>query len=358
MLFIWSKLRGINFFEPLKPSFLKFKALFSNNNHDPNLLLKIKKFIFLNYLPILWLGFPTLILIIRPIKNLKSIYEIPLGFWFSLLTFCFYSIITQKAYYFAKYTSPTLPILIFSYSQLMNNDKTFDYNFMFSNLNSVKQYFYSIFFFLFIIGLVPILNPLFIIPWRNELDLSRIFAHLVGVILPSFCIYLLTRKSMLVASLGLIIYLLTSSIQNLQFNNFSLNYNFGETGYSETIKFVNKLKQKFNLVSISTASDLQWNLEKNLDVLSDEIFQKEAKVENLNINYRIPSNNDTLNLLKSSNIIVVTRTYDYYSIKKYPNWYEFFNKNYKCHLSLGASISNGSPNFEVWWNSNKEKCLQ
>lgn len=319
LLWLWTSAVGVEFLAPLKLTTEKLARGDGNlKSRTPWGYWGWTKLIFLDYLPLVWVGIPTLfgfaLLFRRP--RIRSILGWPLALWFAGGIFAAYSWIVQVSFYFPKYSAPALVLLLFGLAQKaprLEDKKA-------SPLVAV------VLAALFLIGLVPQLDPLMIAEWR-ELKTQTIALHATAIALPCVLLFLLKNmRSMLAA--GIVLQLAGLSFgQALRERN--TGYMYGEAGLKETIQAVRELKARVSPDRdvISTARDIAWNAGSGFRYVELQHYEdyQERKLDDAQI--------------------IVSRSYGQYAIRSHARAAAEVKERYPCH----EVVPTPGGRFEWWW---------
>lgn len=338
MLQAWAHYRGFHWYDPLLLTHEKLFGRANNGYFFPWHHWGVSRYLFLSYIPLLWLGAPlyfTLWASRSRTRRLESGWfaKIPFSIWFGIGIYAAYTWLVQAGFYYPKYTPPAWPILLYGMASYLNESGTLDL----SHFQNRKWIIITLFALLFTLGYVEFFDPLLIIEDRTSINLHTISKHVLGLSLPVGLLALISRYTRRSGSLGLIIGLLIYFIgvdASHLTRPYSTRYMYGEHGFQETLSEIRKLKSKYSPTTpvLSAARDIDWALQKD-----------SAFLDFLRMN---PS--QTLDHFQ----IIVSRTYGNDAVTSYPEWREPIEKAFNCHKFIDTK----GQRFEWWWKNLNGKC--
>ncbi len=334
VLIIWTQAHHMSWREPLELTLGKSKGKIGQ--YTPWDVLGIVRWIFLSYLPLVWLQIPTLFFLTKmALEKISAhkFFSIPLPFLFALAVYLCYSWLIQGSFYFAKYSAVVWPMLVLDFSMVipLNLKKATE---CLNELKNSKKFILGfLFVWLFGICFFNCFEPLYIIEMRQDPNLNKLGWHFVSIALPIFLILMGVKiikyqeKGIqnAVVVFGIIVTFLGHSLSQATMD--SPGYLFGEEGLAQTIEEVKQLKIKISRGKpvLTTAVDVQWAFQNDAKLL---VFEKE----------------DYLKILDQYDILV-SRTYDNYSVRYNPQWLTDVNSRFRCHQVINLPRER----FEWWW---------
>jgi hypothetical protein len=337
ILMAWAKWRGFHWYDPLLLTKEKFFGRASGGaggvgggGFFPWKTWGWPRFLFLSYIPVLWLTAPLLFGLywLRRAKGEMRfrLSSIPFSVWAAVGIFAAYTWLVQAGFYYPKYTPPAWPLLIFGlapgWATMQRPTRKEEPVIILSCVC------------LFVLGNLEVIDPLLIIENRTNLNLFTVGSHLLGIAVPVFVLWFLHRKARQSKSFalvaGLLCYFVGIDASHLH-RPYSTRYMYGERGFEETLREIRDLKTQVSptLSVLSAARDIDWALQKSSDLLD---------FERLDINQTLGSHR-----------IIVSRTYGYDSVSTHRDWLEKIERSFKCH----EFVDTPGQRFEWWWKCDK-----
>jgi hypothetical protein len=316
MLVAWTKAYGFSWDAPLRLTFEKSAE--RTGTQMPWASWGMERFLFLSWLPWIWIGAPLVALVARVTFRLpKTPHEVlqvfPFNVWCALALLAAYTYIVQAAFYFPKYTAAALPLLILALGEKipLNGMRT-------ANLWVPA-----------LLGVVlSVFDPMNLIEYRRDLGVWPLLEHTLAILPLTVAVLWSLRGSPLTAIL-----LLCTNAWGLSMRHAltveSPGYNFGEQGFMQTLTEVRALRAALSPDTpvLTTSVDLAWAL------------QGEGKLVHL-----APQHQTSEEVLRSAKILV-SRSYDNYAVRFFPEWLLRVEREFPCHAVVAAPRGR----FEWWW---------
>lgn len=316
---LWASIRGFQWYDPLLQSQRKFLDRGDSGGLFPWEAWGWSRFLFLSYLPYLWLGVPFFFVLWVGRKVFRPLHHIPLPLWIGLGIWAMYTWAVQTSFYYPKYTHAVWPLFLFGLSRFIPV----------SHKKSPTSIIAALL--LFTVGFTSLFDPIAIVEMRRELSLNVAILHLVSWVLPLGILWWIKRKegasSFLV--LALIAYCLGVNVRHAS-SSYETRYLYGESGFQETLEAV--LKKADGRKILSAARDLEWQL--RLKSYPSQFVDTPKLMKN-------GYSNDLFN-----QTVLVSRTYGLYSVAHHKELLRAVETFYRCT----HKIDTPGERFQWWWN--------